>query len=542
MSIHVALHHTTRYRYARRIELGPQVVRLRPAPHSRTPIESYSLRVSPGDHFLNWQQDPFGNYLARCVFNEPAEELRIEVDLVASLSSINPFDFFLEPDAEEAPFAYDAESREDLKPYLATDPAGPRLHGLLASIDRTPRRTTDFLVELNQRLERDVDYLVRMEPGVQTPEETLTKGCGSCRDSAWLLCQALRHLGFATRFVSGYLIQLTADQESLDGPSGPDADFTDLHAWTEVYLPGAGWVGLDPTSGLFAGEGHIPLACTPHPTTAAPITGGHEACDVEFDFQMRVERVHEDPRVTLPYTDEQWDRIEALGHDVDARLAENDVRLTMGGEPTFVSIDDMDGDEWQTAAVGPTKRRLGSDLLTRLRERFGAGGLLHRGQGKWYPGEQLPRWAFSCWWRRDAEPIWRNDALLAADGVSLGHTPDDARRFGRALAERLAVNADHAVDAFEDVMYYAWRERRLPANVNPLDPKCEDVEERERIARVFERGLTTPVGVALPIQYRWWEATPRWQSGPWVVRADEMFLIPGDSAMGLRLPLQALLH
>ena len=371
MSIRVALHHRTKYRYDRPIGIGPQVIRLRPAPHARTPIESYSLSVGPAEHFVNWQQDPFGNYLARCVFNEKATELEFTVDLTASLSAINPFDFFMEPDAEKFPFTYDEETRGNLKPYFALSDTGPNLHQLLGTVDRTPRKTIDFLVELNQRLEQLVDYTVRMEPGVQTCEETLTKRSGSCRDSAWLLCQTLRHLGFASRFVSGYLIQLTADQKSLDGPSGPEADFTDLHAWTEVYLPGAGWIGLDPTSGLFAGEGHIPLACTPQPTSAAPITGGHEPCEVEFDFDMSVRRVHEDPRVTKPYTEEQWQKIEALGHEVDRRLVEGDVRLTMGGEPTFVSIDDMDGDEWQTAAVGPTKRGLADDLLQRLKARFG---------------------------------------------------------------------------------------------------------------------------------------------------------------------------
>ena len=542
MSIHVALHHKTCYAYARRIVVGPQVVRLRPAPHCRTPIESYSLRVSPAEHFLNWQLDPFGNYAARCVFPEETDHLAVEVDVVAALSAINPFDFFLEPHAETFPFAYEEQSQHDLRPYCAPPTDGLRLQAFYDAVDRSPRKTIDFLVDLNQRVQAEIEYVVRMEPGVQSAEETLERRRGSCRDSAWLLCQLLRKLGLAARFASGYLIQLTADQKSLDGPSGPDADFTDLHAWTEVYLPGAGWVGLDPTSGLFAGEGHLPLACTPHPVTAAPITGAHEQCDVEFSYEMSVRRVLEDPRVTKPYTEEQWSRIESLGHEIDAGLHRNDVRLTMGGEPTFVSIDDMEGDEWQTAAVGPTKRKLGADLLLRLKERFGEGGLLHYGQGKWYPGESLPRWALQCYWRQDGEPIWRNDALFAADGESQGHTVDDARRFATALAERLEVDPDHAIDAYEDAMYYAWRERRLPANVDPRDPKLGDVEERERIARLFEQGLTPAVGVALPLQFRWWEPQPRWQSGAWVVRSEEMFLVPGDSPMGYRLPLQSLLY
>lgn len=542
MSIRVALNHKTTYYYDRRIGLGPQVIRLRPAVHSRTPIESYSLKVQPEGHYLNWQQDAFGNYLARCVFNEQVESLSVEVDLVANLSSINPFDFFLEPDAEEFPFEYPTEELEDLKPYRALREHGPAFDSLLATVDRTPRKTIDFLVEINQRLEHDIDYLVRFEPGVQTPEQTLQLGSGSCRDSAWLLTQALRHLGFASRFVSGYLIQLVADQKPLEGPEGPDADFTDLHAWTEVYLPGAGWVGLDPTSGLLAGEGHIPLACTPHPVSAAPITGSLGECEVTFDFAMSVERIHEDPRVTKPYTDEQWQRIEALGHEVDSRLHQGDVRLTMGGEPTFVSIDDMDGDEWQTEAVGARKEKLADKLMLKLRDRFGPSGLMHNGQGKWYPGESLPRWAMHCYWRKDRQPIWQNHDLFASHNVDYGHTVEHAEQFAHALAERLEVNPDHASQAFEDSMYYTWRERRLPANVDVHDSKLEEAEERERIARVFEQGITSPVGVVLPLQFRWWEPTPCWQSGRWVVRSDELLLIPGDSPMGYRLPLHSLLH
>ncbi|QDT36201.1 transglutaminase family protein [Stratiformator vulcanicus] len=542
MSIRVALNHRTHYTYDRPVSLGPQVIRLRPAVHSRTPIDSYSLTVKPDGHFLNWQQDPYGNFLARCVFSEPTTEFSIEVDLVANMTTINPFDFFLEPQATDYPFDYSTGNIHDLGPYLAEVPVGPKFEKILADVDRTPRRTIDFLVDLNQTVQNHVGYIVRMEPGVQTPEQTLELGSGSCRDSAWLLVALLRRLGFAARFVSGYLIQLVADQKPLDGPEGPVADFTDLHAWTEVFLPGAGWVGLDPTSGLLTGEGHIPLACTPEPTSAAPISGGVSQAEVEFGFSMSVSRIFEDPRVTKPYTEEQWERIEKLGHVVDEHLKNHDCRLTMGGEPTFVAIDDQDGDEWNTAAVGPTKRKLGHELMERLKQRFSTGGLLHNGQGKWYPGEPLPRWAFQCFWRKDGEPIWENEELFAKEGVNYGHTADDADRFAKALAARLGVNPEHAINGYEDVFYYAWRERRLPADVDLSDSKLESKEERTRFAKVVEQGLTAPVGVALPLQFGWWNQQPAWRSGKWVVRSDEMFLLPGDSPMGYRLPLESLLY
>ncbi|MDZ4818439.1 MAG: transglutaminase family protein [Planctomycetota bacterium] len=540
MAIRVALHHRTTYKYDRPITLHPQVVRLRPAPHCRTPIVSYSIKVEPDSHFLNWQQDPQGNYLARLVFLEKSNILDIDVNLVADMTVINPFDFFLEPNAERFPFTYDAALAHELKPFLETEPVGPKLSEFLSTIDRTEMRTIDFLVMINQRLQQEIRYLIRMESGVQHAEQTLELRSGSCRDSAWLLVQALRNLGLAARFVSGYLIQLTADVKSLDGPSGPEADFTDLHAWTEVYLPGAGWVGLDPTSGLFAGEGHIPLACSPEPSSAAPVTGATEPAEAQFDVTMTVTRIHEDPRVTKPYTDQQWAAIEALGHKIDADLEANSVRLTMGGEPTFVSIDDMEGEEWSTAADSPTKRASAGDLIRRLRTRFANGGLLHFGQGKWYPGEQLPRWALGCYWRRDGVPIWNNPELFADERIDYKHHRADADVFMTALANRLGVELSNILPGYEDPWHYLMRERKLPANVDPLDSKVDDPFERERLSRVFEKGLRSTVGYALPLDRKMAADGPRWISGPWHFRSEHMFLLPGDSPMGYRLPLDSL--
>ncbi len=538
MSIHVALNHVTHYRYDRPVALSPHVVRLRPAPHARTPVHAYSLKVAPAKHFLNWQQDPQANWLARLMFPEKTRELRVEVDLVAEMSVINPFDFFLEPSAEKIPFAYDAAQLHELTPYLVKVPATPLFKAYLAEIPRAPRPSVDFLVALNAQLAKDIRYLIRMEPGVQTPEETLKNASGSCRDSGWLLVQILRHLGLAARFVSGYLIQLTADVKSLDGPSGPAADFTDLHAWCEVYLPGAGWVGLDPTSGLFAGEGHIPLACSPEPGSAAPVTGTTEKCEAEFSHHMQVARVWEAPRVTKPYTEAQWSAIASLGHRVDADLARDDVRLTMGGEPTFVSVDDRDGAEWNTDAMGPTKRRLGAALLARLKTRYAAQGLLHYGQGKWYPGEQLPRWSLSCYWRKDGEPVWENAALFADESVNHGATPEKAETFLKTLAAKLGLDPKYVFPGYEDTWYYLWRERKLPANVDPHDARLDDPLERMRLRKVFSQGLGKAVGHVLPLQRD--EKSGRWQTGPWFLRDERCYLIPGDSPMGLRLPLDSL--
>ena len=536
MSIHAALHHQTTYRYDRRVSLSPQIIRLRPAPHSRTRVLSYSLQIEPQPHFLNWQQDPHNNWLARVVFPEKVTEFKVTVDLTADLAVYNPFDFFVEDSAKYFPFHYTEELAEDLKPYMRPHKAGAKLTEFIASIPREKKISVDFLVELNLRVQQLVKYLIRMEPGVQTPEETLTNLSGSCRDSSWLLVQVLRHLGLAARFVSGYLIQLTPDVKSLDGPSGTDHDFTDLHAWCEVFLPGAGWIGLDPTSGLFAGEGHIPLCATPEPQSAAPISGAMDKAEVEFGHEMKIARLLESPRVTKPYSEAQWQAIDALGHAVDKQLKAGDVRLTMGGEPTFVSLDDSQGAEWNTAAVGPTKQALAYTLIQRLRDKLVPQGLLTYGLGKWYPGEPLPRWVYTLYWRRDGKPLWR----LPAPKPELKKPPQlaDVQRFITGLAERLEVDAKNVLEAFEDPTHYLGRERRLPINVDTLNNKLKSPEDRARLMQVFERGLGTPRGYVLPLQR--WQGAARWMSERWQLRSGKLFLIPGDSPVGLRLPLESL--
>jgi len=542
MSIHAALNHVTHYTYDRLVALGPQVVRLRPAPHCRSKIISYSLKIEPEGHFINWQQDPFANYQARLVFPDKTKEFKVTVDLVMDMAVYNPFDFFLEPAAEEFPFEYEAALKQELAPYLIPEPATPLVQAYLDKIDRTKRRSVIFLVDLNQSVHQAIRYTIRMEPGVQAPEETLTLGSGSCRDSAWLMVNLLRHCGLAARFVSGYLIQLKPDVKALDGPSGTEVDFTDLHAWCEVYLPGAGWVGLDATSGLLAGEGHIPLACTPQPSGAAPIEGGVDESEVTFAHHMQVTRIYESPRVTKPYTEEQWAAIMALGDAVDAELVAGDVRLTMGGEPTFVANSDRDAPEWNTDALGPTKRGFATELVHKLRQEYGQGGFLHFGQGKWYPGEQLPRWALNIYWRADQEPVWRNPALFTDERTPTHYTSADAQAFTALLASKLGVTGKHIQTAYEDSWYYLWRERRLPVNVDPFNSKLDDEMERARLRRVFEQKLDTPVGYVLPIKVAGYDEQygAAWTTGPWFLRDERMYLMPGDSPMGLRLPLDSL--
>ncbi|GBR00932.1 transglutaminase family protein [Acetobacter oeni] len=540
MTLNVALTHKTTYDYDHPVTLGPQIIRLRPAAHARTNILSYALKIEPEPHFINWMQDPSGNWQARVVFPERVDHFHVTVDLVADMATINPFDFFLEPQAETWPFTYDHVLDQELAPYRNLDEPGPKLSAFLDEIPLTEQHTVDMLVALNQAVQKRISYVVRMEPGVWTPEQTLSEGKGSCRDSAWLLVQTLRHLGFAARFVSGYLIQLVADEKPVEGPAGPEADFTDLHAWAEVYLPGAGWIGLDATSGMLTGEGHIPLAATPEPTSAAAISGGVEKCETTFGFDMQVRRIAETPRTTKPYDENTWRAILAAGDEVDARLNAGDVRLTMGGEPTFIAAADMDAPEWNIEALGPTKRAYAGRLLRRLMPMWSPGSAFMTLFGKHYPGEQLPRWALTCYWRADGEPVWTDRSLLALDDDTDTATGHDARRFARALAEKLQVDPELVTPAYEDIHYYLWREHRLPANVLAEDSKLNDPLERDRLARVFERGLSRESGFVLPLRVVPQNGTRRWQSGRWFLRGDIIFLVPGDASIGFRLPLQSL--
>jgi uncharacterized protein (DUF2126 family) len=500
--------------------------------------------VNPEQHFVNWQQDPYGNYIARYVFPEKVRALDFTVDLVADMTVINPFDFFVEKYAEHFPFSYTEQQAYELGAYLKPETLTPLLAQWIVSAKQDVMQPelgiANFLVAVNQRLQQDIGYLVRMEPGVQTPEETLIKRTGSCRDTAWLLVQIMRNLGLAARFVSGYLIQLTADLKALDGPSGTTVDFTDLHAWTEVYVPGAGWIGLDPTSGLMAGEGHIPLACTAVPSSAAPVTGFTDIAEVTFQHEMTITRIHEDPRVTKPYSEEDWVKIDTLGHKVDQDLKKQDVRLTQGGEPTFVSIDDMDGPEWNTLAHGEKKRALAGKLALRLKHHFAQGGLLHYGQGKWYPGEPLPRWAINMYWRVDGKPIWRDASLFSEEDVSDGYTAKEAELFARYLAMELHFPQACLIPAYEDVLAQINFEQNLPENIDPLVADLKDSEERRRLAQLLEADLGAVVGFVMPIKPVETKKAGQWLTSKWPLKREHLYLLSGDSPMGLRLPLSSL--
>jgi uncharacterized protein (DUF2126 family)/transglutaminase-like putative cysteine protease len=535
MALKIVISHKTLYKYDRPVSLSPHIFRLRPAPHSRTPIEAYSIKIKPENQFFNWQQDPFGNYLARLIFPEKTTELSIDVEIIADLKTINPFDFFVEESAEEYPFEYNETIKKELLPYLEVTERGKLLMDFLETIDKTPRKTIYFLIDINRKIYEYLNYNIRMDPGVQTCEETLGQKNGSCRDYAWLFVQTLRHLGFGARFVSGYLVQLKSDEKSLDGPSGPEEDFTDLHAWAEVYLPGAGWIGFDATSGLLAGEGHIPLACTPSFESAAPVSGMTDICETEFFFENSVRRIFESPRVTKPYTEEQWKSIYKLGYQVEKQLQKNDVRLTMGGEPTFVSIDDMESPEWNTDADGPHKRELAKNLSARLYDTFAKGGILHQAQGKWYPGEPLPRWSIELCWRKDEKPIWRDRELFSLFSDNPEIPKDADKLFLKSLTKYLGITDTTIKPTFEDSFYFLWQEGKMPLDI---DPTKEDgnMLVKNKLKEILKEGTSKAIGYVLPLN----NTMGDWYTCHWEFRREHLFLIPGNSPVGLRLPLDSL--
>jgi uncharacterized protein (DUF2126 family) len=456
--------------------------------------------VTPSEHLLNWQLDPHHNRRARLLFQQKTSEFVVEVNLVADLSPLNPFEFLLEPGVEQYPFDYSAEQARDLQLYRSADPPGPLLQVFLQDIRSIKDGTINLLLHVNRRVRDEVGYVTRLEQGVQSCEETLAKRTGSCRDSAWLLVQVLRNLGVASRFVSGYLIQLATEEGALGANSGPKTDTADLHAWAEAFLPGAGWIGLDPTSGMAASEGHIPLVCTPTASQAAPIEGTVEPADAEFGYTLSVRRLNDAGRPSKPFTEEAWRRVRQVAHSIDKELHAQDVRLTMGAEPTFVGLDEPESPQWNIDALGAAKRVRGLALIQGLREKMAPCALLHYGQGKWYPGEPLPRWALSCYWRADGVPVWEDVSLIAHEDQDYQFGAAEALKFTHALTRRLQVSSENILPAFE--------------------PGMESTE---------------PAGYIVPIRRRQPDGELRWSSQLWFPRHGQFLLSGGDSPIGFRI-------
>jgi uncharacterized protein (DUF2126 family)/transglutaminase-like putative cysteine protease len=534
--VRLLVQHRSTYRYPEPAQLGTHTLRLHPAAHTKASIETYRLSCEQAER-IRWTLDPYGNRVAQLSFAWPERlrELEILVEMAVEIRPVNPFDFFVDHRCSELGFAYPDEYRSELEPFLRVeDPVfetGARFEALLAELPSSGD-IVQGLVELNRRTHAAVAYVIREEAGVWTPEQTLEHGRGSCRDSAVLLVALLRRRGIAARFVSGYLIQVTDEGMLPDLPKGLDHDVADLHAWAEAYVPGGGWIGLDATSGLLAGEGHIPLASASTPALAAPLFGSADVLAETVEFTLSVARLGHEPRPTAPYTDEVWSALREAGRRCDSRLEQLGLRMTMGGEPTFNAREDIDAPEWNTAALGPSKWRHGLRLIAELREHLAPNGLVLQRMGKHYPGESLPRWALDAIARTDGERLW-GEGGDASDAVP---EPGDAKQLAGMLADALGL-AHGLIAAYEDPWHFIDREARVPVDLDPLRFDLDDGEERARLARVLSRGLREPAGYVLPLVR---EPDGAWRTQAWSFRREHLFLLPGDSPIGLRLPLDSL--
>lgn len=528
MIVRATLSHTSRYTYDRDVVFGPHTLRLRPAARPHRIIRNYSLRITPEPQSLHWQHDALGNWQARALFKEPARSLIVETRFETESESHNPFDFLVAPEAMLLPFAYTPETARALAPFLALEKPGPRLRDFVGSLPHEDRETVAHLVDLTRRIHGEFGYLRREEAHTQDPEETLRAGIGACRDLAWLMTETLRAKGLAARYVSGYSI----------APDEARHDEAELHAWCEVYLPGAGWIGLDPTAGVLASGGHVPLAATAHYAEAAPIEGTAEQQARAASFSVLVSGLRDES--ALEMAPEAWASLNALGERIDADLAAQQVRLTMGGEPTFVAMDDPDTAEWRLAALGPTKEAYADALLRKLRARFAPHGLMLHGRGKHYPGEAAPRWAYSLFWRADGLPIWRDAARIAEPDAEDARA-EDAERLAKAIARALGVSEAYVLPAFEAPESWLQREAELPHNVLPGDPRLADSDFRASVIRKLALGLEKPCGFVLPLRRARDDAEPApWRSEKWALRRGALVLPSWEGPLGARLPLASL--
>jgi uncharacterized protein (DUF2126 family)/transglutaminase-like putative cysteine protease len=531
--VRVSIQHKSRYVYPRPALLGPQTIRLRPAEHARARIESYSLAIAP-EHRLHWQRDPHGNHIARVTFKagQTVTELDITVELAVDVQPINPFDFFVDERVRSLPFAYPDQLDGELAPYLvAGDPAYRLGRAGMELLKELPSKgdTIGVLIEMLAKVRERIAYVIRNEPGVWTPEETLAAKRGSCRDSAVLLVALMRARGIAARFVSGYLVQLADEGMIPDEPKGVSSDVVDLHAWAEAYLPGAGWIGFDGTSGLLCGEGHIPLASTASPSHASPLDGTSDVGASAVEFSTSIHRLGHEVRPTAPYTDEVWSQLVDAGDRTDAALTASGLEVWIGGEPTFIAREGQTKEEWQGGAIGADKWKRGRKLADQLRDRLAPGGLILFRQGKVYPGESLPRWALDVIARRDGQPLWPARSLVEAGTI------DHAKTVATKLAAELGIAAAlHA--AYEDPWEVLRSEAQLPPSIDPRTAGLDDPEERRRLAKILDRGVGREVGYVLPLG----REGETWRTDHWTFRREQLFLIPGDSAIGLRLPLESL--
>lgn len=537
MSTPVALIHHIEQAFGSRRTVPTHWLRVRPAPHTRPAVTAYTIQVDCQPHFLNWVRDPFENHVARLDLPEPVTGLALTVEILADLVPLNPFDFLTESEATRFPFEYAEQTRKELAPYLKIETPGARLSAWLKTLDHEPAYIVEKLGTLNQAVHQRVTSPgLNWNPAFPGTEAAILDGIEldgvletggfTPWQAAWLLTLSLRHLGLAARFTSGYRIFLDV--------SDPASDTASLHAWSEVFIPGAGWLGLDPAAGMYTHEGYIPLASTPEPVRALPLTG----LDSRYPLQHTV-KVRRLLPATLPnpYTEAQWADLNATGEQVNAVLAAQDIRLANAQTLSFVSPAHRYAPEWSTQALGQHKRQVAEELLQRLKRLWAAGAVIQETQGEWFGGETLPRWQLQVCFRSDGLPLWHHEDWHDIHALQEPLTAADLETFARSLTRNLQLSPDYLLPAHEDPLYELWRNRRT-LQFHPPAEALSDTTSRRQLADRLSETRCDPVAYVLPL--RWEPLTGRWHSGRWSFRRGGLYLVPGDSAPGYRLPLGSL--
>ena len=521
----IALRHRLDYRFDRPVRLSTHWLRLCPAPGTRANITAYTLRVGPRTHFLNWLRDPFENHLARLDLPEPVRHFTLDLEILAELQPVNPFDFLTEPYAANHPFDYPEQLARDLAPYLLQPATGPATRAWLAALDRTETPTIERLTALNQCVGETLAAADVDTPGSVDTDAVLAAGTGSPRALAWLLTVALRHCGIAARLVSGYRLTGTAPEYHAA-----------LAAWVEAYLPGAGWIGLDPATGLFTAEQHIPLATAADPLRLRPVIGYREACEETVSEHLEV--------ITLrareadgPYSVAEWAAIQETANHVDDRLKHHNIVLTGGTALEFTRPGRKAAPEWRTTGTGPDKLATAERMARRLRDRLLPGGVICTGQGEWFAGEPAPRWRIHCIARRDGTPAWQEPALLNVPGRDDSPGPEAVPTLASGIARRLGLAPEHLLPAHEDQLHALWSHRQA-LDFRPDGSDLATPEARLALARHLDRAHGPPTGFVLPLSRD--PGTGTWRSGAWPTRRGTVTLLPGEAPMGFRLPLGAL--
>ncbi|MCH8507045.1 MAG: transglutaminase family protein, partial [Ectothiorhodospiraceae bacterium] len=518
----VALRHRLDYRFDRPVRLSTHWLRLRPAPQTAARIQAYSLSIRPGSHFINWVRDPFENHLARLDFPDPVTHCSIDMELLAELPPVNPFDFLLTADAASHPFSYADQLARELAPYLGEMAEDADVARWLQSLDRTPVSTLERLQQMASRIAEEF----HLEPFGNDIDlaRLLRHGAGSHRELAWLLTVSLRALGVAMRLVSGYRLMLSSD---------PHAH---LHTWCEAYLPGAGWIGLDPASGLLTTEQHIPLCTASDPLRALPVLGYRESCEESVREQISLGLLEREAP-EWPYSAAQWTRLEAAADSVDQALESEGVPLTQSSALEFGKPERTDAPEWSSTGLGPDKWRAGTELLQRLRAERMNGSLILLGQGEWFAGERQPRWALHCLARRDGAPLWSGPDFTMTRAGDEKAEAGDAATFAGALAASLGLEPGAAIPAFEDQLYQLWQQNE-PMDYVPGARELNDPEQRLQLEEQLSQVHTPPTGFVIPLH--WDYHAGQWRSAPWHTRRQRLYLAPGEFPIGYRLPLNAL--